>query len=195
MATISNSDSLPSVFQDFTAEYPNIKVILPGDAEWADITKSFIKTSSSPSIVARPQMHQISQVNGALTFDMRNINYVNISEDKKTANIGGGIIARESAKALDAEELITTTPLSTKYGLGVDQIIGAKYVNAEGVLVDAGGEELMAIRGGGDCLGIIAEITPVLLNELATNPSPYINTIRSIKSQPPQMSQPSKEAR
>ncbi|RKK12814.1 hypothetical protein BFJ65_g12074 [Fusarium oxysporum f. sp. cepae] len=40
---------------------------------------------------------------------MRNINYVNISEDKKTANIGGGIIARESAKALDAEELITTT--------------------------------------------------------------------------------------
>jgi hypothetical protein len=30
---------------------------------------------------------------------------------------------------------------------------------------------------------------------LAKNPSPYINTIRSIKSQPPQMSQPSKEAR
>lgn len=128
---------------------------------------------------------------------MRNINYVNISEDKKTANIGGGIIARESAKALDAEELITTTwvnttvwtnvdwweakapnasvgyvgwatlgtysPLSTKYGLGVDQIIGAKYVNAEGVLVDAGGEELMAIRGGGDCLGIIAEITVIII--------------------------------
>ncbi|EGU88092.1 hypothetical protein FOXB_01438 [Fusarium oxysporum f. sp. conglutinans Fo5176] len=138
MTTISNSDSLP--------------IILPGDAEWADITKSFIKTSSSPSIVARPQnasdvqdlvrfcvSHNIdfvvrsgghnctgrSQVNGALTFDMRNINYVNISEDKKTANIEGGIITRELAKALDAEELITTTPLSTKYGLGVNQIIGA----------------------------------------------------------------------
>ncbi|EXK29694.1 hypothetical protein FOMG_14152 [Fusarium oxysporum f. sp. melonis 26406] len=186
MTTISNSDSLPSVFQAFTAEYPNIKVILPGDAEWTDITKSFIKTSSSPSIVARPQnasdvqdlvrfcvSHNIdfvvrsgghnctgrSQVNGALTFDMRNINYVNISEDKKTANIGGGIITRELAKALDAEELITTTPLSTKYGLGVDQIIGAKYANAGDVLVDAGGEKLTAIRGGGDCLGIIAEIT------------------------------------
>lgn len=136
MATISNSDSLPSVFQDFTAEYPNIKVILPGDAEWADITKSFHQdfqlsehrrqaanasdvqdlvrfcVSHGIDFVVRSGGHNCtgrSQVNGALTFDMRNINYVNISEDKKTANIGGGIIARESAKALDAEELITTT--------------------------------------------------------------------------------------
>ncbi|KAJ9418823.1 hypothetical protein QL093DRAFT_2394895 [Fusarium oxysporum] len=148
MTTISNSDSLPSVFQAFTAEYPNIKVILPGDAEWTDITKSFIKTSSSPSIVARPQnasdvqdlvrfcvSHNIdfvvrsgghnctgrSQVNGALTFDMRNINYVNISEDKKTANIGGGIITRELAKALDAEELITTTRRMLQLGMSVGQ--------------------------------------------------------------------------
>ncbi|KAJ0132530.1 Uncharacterized protein HZ326_24400 [Fusarium oxysporum f. sp. albedinis] len=33
------------------------------------------------------------------------------------------------------------------------------------------------------------------ISKLAKNPSPYINTIRSVKSQPPQMSQPSKEAR
>ncbi|KAG5804164.1 hypothetical protein H9Q71_011248 [Fusarium xylarioides] len=118
-----------------------------------------------------------SQVNGALTIDMRDINHVCISEDKKTAQIRGGIITRELTKALDAEGLITPTaanasvgyigwatlggysPLSAKYGLGVDQIIGAQYVNAEGALVDAGEEELTAMRGGGGCLGIIAQMT------------------------------------
>ncbi|KAF5567497.1 6-hydroxy-D-nicotine oxidase [Fusarium napiforme] len=201
---MSNSHSLPSVFQDFIAKHPNIIVTSPGDAEWVDMTKCYIKTSSSPSIVARPQdtshvqklvrfcvSHSVdfvvrsgghdctgrSQVDGALTIDMRDINHVSVSVDKKTVQIGGGIITRELTKALDAEGLITPTapnasvgyvgwatlggysPLSTKYGLGVDQIVGAKYVNAEGTLVDAGEEELTAMRGGGGCLGIITEMT------------------------------------
>ncbi|KAF5597876.1 6-hydroxy-D-nicotine oxidase [Fusarium pseudocircinatum] len=207
MATISNSDSLHGVFQDFIAGHPNIKFTFLSDAAWADITKCFIKTSSSPSIVARPKdashvqelvrfcvSYSIdfvvrsgghdctgrSQVNGALTIDMRDIKSVNISEDKTTAEIGGGIITRELTKALDAEGLITPTkirapnasvgyvgwstlggysPLSNKYGLGVDQVIGAKYVNAEGALIEAGEEELKAMRGGGGCLGIITEMT------------------------------------
>ncbi|KAF4438193.1 6-hydroxy-D-nicotine oxidase [Fusarium acutatum] len=188
MATISNSYSLPSVFQDFIAKHPNIKVTFPGDAAWVDITKCFIKTSSSPSMVARPQdashvqemvrfcvSHSIdfvvrsgghdctgrSQVNGALTIDMRDIQYMNISEDKRTAQIGGGIITRELTKALDAEGLITPTApnASVGYGLGADQIVGVKYVNAEGGLVDAGEEELTAMRGEGGCLGIITQMT------------------------------------
>ncbi|UZP40350.1 hypothetical protein NXS19_008166 [Fusarium pseudograminearum] len=86
---------------------------------------------------------------------MRDINYVNISEDRKTAHIGGGIITRELAKALGVQGLIIPTapnasvgyvgwatlggysPLSTKYGLGVDQIVGAK----------------------GGCLGVITQMT------------------------------------
>ncbi|KAF5593853.1 d-lactate dehydrogenase [Fusarium pseudoanthophilum] len=183
---MSNSHTLSSVFQDFIAKHPNIKFTFPGDEAWADVTKCFIKSSCSPSIVARPQdashvqelvrfcvSHSVdfvvrsgghdcmgrSQVNSALTIDMRDINHVSISEDKKTAQIGGGIITRELTKALDAEGLITPTPLSTKYGLGVDQIISAQYVNADGELVDAGEEELKAIRGGGGCLGIITQMT------------------------------------
>ncbi|KAF5544529.1 d-lactate dehydrogenase [Fusarium phyllophilum] len=205
MATISNPDSLPSVFQDFVTQHPNIKFTFPGDAALVDITKCFIKTSSYPSIVARPQdashvqalvrfcvSHSVdfvvrsgghdctgrSQINGALTIDMRDINHVSISEDKKTVQIGGGIITRELTKALDAEGLISPTrapnasvgyigwatlggysPLSTEYGLGVDQIIDAQYVNAEGALVDAGEEELKVIRGAGGCLGIITQMT------------------------------------
>ncbi|KAF4949384.1 hypothetical protein FGADI_8952 [Fusarium gaditjirri] len=204
MATISNSDSLPSVLQGFAAEHPNIKFTLPGEPEFAEITKCFIKTSNSPSVVTRPQdashVQELvrfcvsqnvdfvvrsgghdctgrSQVNGALTIDMRDIRYVKISDGKKTAQIGGGILTRELTKALEAEGLITPTapnasvgyvgwvtlggygPLSTKYGLGIDQVVSAKYVNAEGALVDAGEEELTAMRGGGGCLGVITEMT------------------------------------
>jgi FAD/FMN-containing dehydrogenase len=136
MAAINNSDSLPGIFRGLIAKHPNIKFTFPGDAEWVDITKFFIKTSNSPSIVARPQdashvqelvrfcvSHSVnfvvrsgghdctgrSQVNGALTIDMRDINHVSISEDKKTAQVGGGIITRELTTALNAAGLITPT--------------------------------------------------------------------------------------
>lgn len=62
--------------------------------------------------------------------------------------------------------------MSNKYGLGVDQIAGAKYVNAEGVLVDAAADELIAIRGGGGCLGVITEMTIKIypLKEVSLSP-------------------------
>lgn len=50
-------------------------------------------------------------------------------------------------------------PFSACHGLGVDQIIGAKVVNAKGEVVDADDEMLMAIRGAGGTLGIIVELT------------------------------------
>ncbi|KAF4335016.1 6-hydroxy-D-nicotine oxidase [Fusarium beomiforme] len=204
MTTITKTDFPLKIFRDFINEHPDIKFTLPGDAEWTDVTKCYIKTSGSPSIVVRPQItahiqdlvrfcasqnvdfvvrsggHDCmgrSQVNGALTIDMRGIQHVHVSEDKITARIGGGILTRELTKVLDIHGLITPTapvasvgyvgwatlggygPLSTKYGLGVDQIVGAKYVNAEGSLIDAGEDELKAIRGAAGCLGVITEMT------------------------------------
>lgn len=50
-------------------------------------------------------------------------------------------------------------PFSSKYGLGVDQILGAKLVNAKGDLVDASEELLQGIRGGGGTFGVIVELT------------------------------------
>lgn len=46
-----------------------------------------------------------------------------------------------------------------KYGLGVDQVIGARYVNGDGELVDADQDTLKAIRGGGGSFGVITELT------------------------------------
>lgn len=50
-------------------------------------------------------------------------------------------------------------PLTSHYGLGVDQIVGAKIVNARGEVQDANEELLVGIRGGGGSLGIIVELT------------------------------------
>lgn len=49
--------------------------------------------------------------------------------------------------------------MTSHYGLGVDQITGAKIVKARGEIQTADGELLVGIRGGGGSLGIIVELT------------------------------------
>uniref|UniRef100_A0A4E9EHA4 FAD-binding PCMH-type domain-containing protein n=1 Tax=Gibberella zeae TaxID=5518 RepID=A0A4E9EHA4_GIBZA len=116
-------------------------------------------------------------VDGALVIDMRDIKHVVVSQDKKTARVGGGILSGDLARALGNDGLGTPTAtvasvgytgwatlggyglLTSHYGLGVDQIIGAKIVNARGELQDANEELLVGIRGGGGSLGVIVELT------------------------------------
>jgi FAD/FMN-containing dehydrogenase len=50
-------------------------------------------------------------------------------------------------------------PFSALYGLGADQIVGAKIVNATGELVVANDQMLRGIRGGGGIFGVIVELT------------------------------------
>ncbi|KAM0345673.1 hypothetical protein ACHAPU_006328 [Fusarium lateritium] len=116
-------------------------------------------------------------VDGALVVDMRDIKYVKTSEDKRSARIGGGILLGELSRALGEEGLATPTgtvasvgytgwstlggygTMTSHYGMGVDQIIGAQIVNARGELQTADEELLVGIRGGGGSLGIITELT------------------------------------
>ncbi|KAH8652359.1 hypothetical protein BX600DRAFT_472407 [Xylariales sp. PMI_506] len=118
-----------------------------------------------------------TQVAGALVIDMRDINYVHVDEGKATARVGGGVLLGGLAAALGEHGLITSSgtvasvgyvgwatlggygPLSTLYGPGVDQIVGAKLVNAKGDIVDASQELLKGIRGGGGAFGVIVELT------------------------------------
>jgi hypothetical protein len=48
-----------------------------------------------------------SQVHDALWIDMRDIDFVNIAEDKTTAKVGGGILLRGLTRALGEEGLVT----------------------------------------------------------------------------------------
>ncbi|KAK4495032.1 hypothetical protein PRZ48_013359 [Zasmidium cellare] len=112
----------------------------------------------------------------ALAIDMRDLKSVTVNEKTLTATIGGGIVVNDLAKALAEKHLAAPMgsigsvgfvgwashggygQLGTNYGLGVDSIVGATVVNAEGKLVKADEEMLIGIKGGGGCLGVIAEL-------------------------------------
>ncbi|KAF5641536.1 6-hydroxy-D-nicotine oxidase [Fusarium sp. NRRL 52700] len=116
-------------------------------------------------------------VDRALVIDMRDISYVVVSDDKRNARVGGGILSGDLAGVLGDQGLATPTgtistvgytgwatlggygPLTSHYGLGVDQILGTKIVNARREIQDASEDLLVGIRGGGGSLGIIVELT------------------------------------
>ncbi|OTA55873.1 FAD-binding domain-containing protein [Hypoxylon sp. EC38] len=182
----------------------DVELITPSMPEFEGMRACYVKRDHIPLAIARPQTcsdvrvlvrycvennvdfvirtggHDCagrSQVHDALTIDMRDIKYVRVSGDQKTAIVGGGIIFRDLARILGERGLITPVgtvasvgyvgwatlggygPFSTSHGLGVDQIVGAKIVNAKGKFVDVGDELLKGIRGGGGIFGVIVELT------------------------------------
>ena len=118
-----------------------------------------------------------SVISDTVTIDMRDISHVEIDRESRTARVGGGIIVGDLMALLTKEGLATasaTIPvvgfagwathggygiLSPKYGLGADQIVGARVVNAEGKIVDADERLLKGIRGGGGAFGVVVEFT------------------------------------
>ena len=116
-------------------------------------------------------------VPSSLCIDMRSIAYVRLSDDHSTARIGGGTLLRQVADELAEHGLVTTLgnigsvgyagfatiagygPLGPKFGLAVDQIVGARIVDAQGRIRECEENFLVGIRGGGPALGIILELT------------------------------------
>lgn len=124
-------------------------------------------------------MHGRSMKNGAVALDLRRINHVHVQVDKETATarIGGGSLMADVIAELQREGFITPVgtigqvgyvgwamyggygQYSALFGLGVDQIVGAKVVNATGEIVEADRELLKGIRGAGGAFGVVAELT------------------------------------
>ncbi|KAL3441671.1 hypothetical protein BJX65DRAFT_322104 [Aspergillus insuetus] len=94
-----------------------------------------------------------------------------------TATVGGGILTGDLISALQEQGFATPVPslpavgyagwamyggygaYSARFGLGVDQIVGAKLANARGEVVDADRELLKGIRGAGGAFGVVVELT------------------------------------
>lgn len=107
---------------------------------------------------------------------MREMDGITLSPDKLTASIGGGTLALNLARFLYTHGLVAAVGecssvgvvnwaacggygiLNGSFGLGVDQIVGARVVNAEGEVVDADQEMLWGIRGAGGNFGVIVEL-------------------------------------
>lgn len=116
------------------------------------------------------------QVDGAVTIDMREFTDVHVDTESQTARVGGGVISINLVKELEKSKMVVPHPvtptvgfvgwalhggyglLSSKYGLGVDQILGATVIDAQGVVREADETMLTAIRGAGGTVGVIAEL-------------------------------------
>ncbi|KAF3392690.1 hypothetical protein F1880_008603 [Penicillium rolfsii] len=113
----------------------------------------------------------------ALLIDLRALNAVTIASDRTTATVQGGILQDELAGKLWEHGLATPTgasptvgyvgwamyggygPFSARWGLGVDQIVGATVVDPNGEIVNADGALLEGIRGAGGLFGVIIDLT------------------------------------
>lgn len=156
-----------------------LAIVKPQNAEDVAALVSF-STANHINFVVRSGGHDLygrSEVNGALTIDMRDIKYVDTTKNGSIAKIGGGILMLELATELSKYELVTAFGtiesvgyvgwssyggyggFSPHYGLGIDQIVGAKIVNPKGKVVDASPSLLKGIRGAGGNFGVIVELT------------------------------------
>jgi FAD/FMN-containing dehydrogenase len=117
------------------------------------------------------------QINHAITLDLREIAHIYVDRESQTARIGGGVLIADLLKELDQHGMVVPHPvissvgfvgwathggyglLSAEYGMGADQILQAKLVDANAAVRDADEDMLTAIRGGGGALGVIVELT------------------------------------
>lgn len=170
--------SLREVFYLDSKANPLI-IVRPQTAEDVAFLVNYAK-SQDIKFVVRTGGHSLfghSMVEGAMTIDLRDLAYVQVEQGQKSAKVGGGILQGELVTALHKEGFVTPTgtvpsvgyvgwaayggygPLSAHFGMGVDQIIGAKIVNSTGAIVTANDDLLRGIKGAGGIFGIIVEVT------------------------------------
>lgn len=191
--------------EDFLTDHPQITLITPASPEYASLRAVFCRDNRDvPLAIVRPQSandvsllvkyaaekgikfvvrsggHNLfgkSQVEDALTIDIRDIAHVQVEEGNSSAKVGGGTLQGNLAARLSENGLATAVgscsdvgyvgwatyggygPFSANYGLGVDQILGAKVVDDGGDIVEADEKLLKGIRGAGGVFGIIVEVT------------------------------------
>lgn len=118
-----------------------------------------------------------SSVDGVLIIDVRSLDAVAVKRDKKTATVGGGVISRDLLLALEKEGLTTPMgntwivgyagwassggygPTTNQFGMGLEQIVAAKPVDAKGEVVVADEEMLEAVRRMVGHLGVMTSLT------------------------------------
>lgn len=162
-----------------TLSYKPSAIARPQTADEVAAIVTHCASNDTPFVVRAGghDAHGRSTMPDTLQIDMRNINYVHVAPDRSTARIGGGILQGKLVEELATHELMTATgtvgtvgfvgwatlggygPFSSSLGLGVDQIVGARIVNAEGTVVEADERLLEGLRGGGGSLGVVVELT------------------------------------
>ncbi|KAJ6036387.1 6-hydroxy-D-nicotine oxidase [Penicillium herquei] len=178
-----SSTEFASVREVWNCSRPDqpLAIAQPQSAEDVVTLINFVKSNSIPFSL-RSGGHNLegrALVQDALLIDLRALDSVTVAEDLKSATAGGGILQGELINQLWAKGVATSTgtiphvgffgwasyggygPFSSKWGLGVDQIIGATVVDPNGNLIKLEGSDplLKGIRGAGGVFGVIVDFT------------------------------------
>jgi len=176
-----NSPKYSNLRATYSLDNPAVPlaIVRPKNAEEVAATVRFARANGIKPVVRSGgnSLFGKSMIQGALIIDMRDIAYININDSKTSATIGGGILFSDLAEVLTKEGFATALgtipfigyagwstyggygPFSAQYGLGCDNILGAKVVNWKGEVVEADTDMLKGIRGAGGAFGPIVELT------------------------------------
>lgn len=170
-----------STLQSYTGTHEDAKptvVTLPNTPEQVATIVTRCIEADSPMVVrgGGHDMYGRFTAPGVVSVDLRKLNSVTVSGDKSTVRVGGGVTASRVLEELEKHGLQVPVgscgsvgftawclggglgPYLQSYGLGADQIVGAKVVNAQGKLVDADERLLEGLRGGGGSLAVVVEL-------------------------------------
>ncbi|KAM6508298.1 hypothetical protein FALCPG4_018172 [Fusarium falciforme] len=169
------------LYYNRSLKYQPLAIVRPTSPDDVSKVISFC-TANGISLAVRSGGHDFfgrSLVHSGVVVDMRAMSSVGIAADRKTACVGGGVIAGDLQQALDKHGLFTPTGQAKTvgyvswacgggygfyvgtYGFGVDQIVGARVVLADGHIVDTDhdAELLWALRGAGaGTFGVVVEL-------------------------------------
>ncbi|KAJ4180641.1 hypothetical protein NW767_014357 [Fusarium falciforme] len=178
---VPGSSEFVSLQTSYTGRHDEVRprvITRPQSAEQvATIIKSCLSLKLEP--VVRGGGHDMFgrfSALDAVSIDLRDLNTVTISPDKKTARVEGGATNYQVLEVLSKHGLTAPAgscgtvgfvgwclgggfgPYVHSYGLGADQIAGARVVQANGELVEADARLLKGLRGGGGSLAIVVEL-------------------------------------
>jgi FAD/FMN-containing dehydrogenase len=117
---------------------------------------------------------------GGLVLDIRGLDHVRVDTSRRIAAIGGGASSHRVAAETGAHGLLAAAgnvgsvgfagltlgggygPLSGRFGLALDNLVGAQVVLGDGRIVDTDADRepelFWAIRGGGGNFGVVTEL-------------------------------------
>ncbi|KAE9379099.1 FAD-binding domain-containing protein [Stipitochalara longipes BDJ] len=117
-----------------------------------------------------------SAVSGSLIIDVRELDEIVLSFNNNSVRIGGGVISDNLTKFLAPHGMVAVQggcssvgytnwaacggygTLNGRFGMGCDQIVGARVVNCYGEVIEADEEMLWGLRGGGCALGVVVSL-------------------------------------
>ncbi|KAM0546005.1 hypothetical protein ACHAPJ_011117 [Fusarium lateritium] len=178
---VQGSTDFHSIQESYTGKHTDIQpgvITRPQSPEQvASIVKACLDLQLEP--VVRGGGHDMFgrfSAQGAVSIDLRDLNTVTVSKDKSRAKVGGGTTNYQVLEALSEHSLTAPTgscgtvgfagwclgggfgTYMHSYGLGADQIVGARVVNASGELTNADDRLLKGLRGGGGSIAIVVEL-------------------------------------